>query len=82
MKFLTKIKSIYLLAIVAILSFCMLLFPAMPSFANATDEEPVVAVMGTGVVEVKTARAVVNSYEEGKHVYEVDENTKTILQLK
>ncbi len=41
MKFLTKIKSIYLLAIVAILSFCMVLFPALPSFANATEgEEP------------------------------------------
>ncbi len=59
MKVLNKIKSIYLLAIVAILSFCMLLFPAMPKTANAEG------TMGTGTVEIKAARVVVQQYAQG-----------------
>ena len=59
MKVLNKIKSIYLLAIVAILSFCMLLFPAMPKTANAEG------TMGEGSVEIKAARVVVQQYAQG-----------------
>ena len=46
MKVLNKIKSIYLLAIIAILSFCMLLFPAMPKTASADN------TMGTGDIQI------------------------------
>ena len=59
MKVLNKIKSIYLLAIVAILSFCMLLFPAMPKTANAEG------TMGEGSVEIKSAKVVVQQYAQG-----------------
>lgn len=57
MKVLNKIKSIYLLAIVAILSFCMLLFPAMPKTANAEG------TMGTGKIDIKSAKVVVQTYK-------------------
>ena len=59
MKVLNKIKSIYLLAIVALLSFCMLLFPAMPKTASADGE------MGTGTIEIKSAKVVVQEYAQG-----------------
>ena len=49
MKTLNKIKSIYLLAIVAILSFCMLLFPTMGRTANAEEVK-----MGNGVINVSS----------------------------
>ena len=52
MKALNRIKSIYLLAIVALLSFCMLLFPAMPKTASADG------VMGEGQIQVKSAKIV------------------------
>ena len=68
MKVLNKIKSIYLLTIIAILSFCMLLFPAMPKTANAEGAE-----MGSGTFAIKSFQVVVQTYdyymdEEGNKV--------------
>lgn len=62
MKVLNKIKSIYLLAIVAILSFCMLLFPAMPKTASATDSSESVSITG--------ARVILQKYGSGENVSE------------
>jgi hypothetical protein len=57
MKVLNRIKSIYLLAIIALLSFCMLLFPAMPKTASADG------TMGAGTIEIKAAKVVVQTYK-------------------